>query len=191
MVKIAFHIEYETAPGEVIAPGSFTELRNALLAPPAQAPQWLPAAPAAPAATPAGRSIAALPPATFPGQAKRTTPVQPSSSMVPGTSQTMQNQSAVKDRKPMRSAILFGGCVGCLFLFLLYKHGHRVIPLMAETTQPVESTEPTTTAPTTAADSEAVEAPNGETVVLETPNPAAGTHPPFPNTTPDAALKGE
>lgn len=175
MVKVVFHIECETAPGEVIAPGTFEELRGALFSP-SQRPLLPPAAPppnvrALPSSTGA---VAVLPPSLS---------AQP---LAPALTQPIEQatkQEAIEDRRSAWLAIFIGGCVGLLFLFLLIRHGPRVIPFMRKTSDSAV-VEPTTT------ESESSEstAPDGETVILDSPNPAAGTHPEFPNTTPESAL---
>ena len=198
MVKVVFHIECETAPGEVVAPGTFNELRGALFLPP-PTPQQPPLLPPPPsgirALVPSANAIALLPPSAKPqhpasGSAQ---PVKPALKK-----QADQKQAGeIEDRRSTWSPILIGGCVGFLFLFLLLRHGPKVIPFMARrsSTPIVESTATDPTATESTTDSTATEpapatsrAPKGETVILDSPNPAAGKHPKFPNTTPDAAL---
>ena len=189
MVKVVFHLECETAPGEVVPPGTFDELRSALFSPPSP-PQQQPLLPPPPsgirALAPSANAIALLPPVSQPQR-----PASEAAQSVRSAlkTQALKRQAGkIEDRRWSWSPVLIGGCVGFLFLFLLLKHGPKVIPFMARrsSTPVVEPTvtDPTVTNPAPTKSS----APNGETVILDLPNPAAGTHPKFPNTTPDAAL---
>ena len=133
MVKVVFHLECETAPGEVVPPGTFDELRSALFSPPPPLQQQPPLLPPLPsgirALAPSAETIALLPPASQPqrpasGSAQ---PVKPALK----TQALKTRAGKIEDRRWSWSPVLIGGCVGFLFLFLLLKHGPKVIPFMA------------------------------------------------------------
>ena len=183
MVKLAFHVELETVPGEVVTPEMLAGVRGVFFPPPPERilPPPTPYITTPSSALPGGvTSVAMLPPAV-------TAPPAVTPSIVQQPAPVLDQPISVesKNKKSVWSPIVAGGCIGFLLLFLLIKHGHKVFPFMARSAEitTVESTADTTVESTANTET----APDGETVVLEE-NPAAGKNPSFPNTTPDAAL---